>query len=289
VREEIVEVLTEFQSYRAGGLPDDVEKEIHGVAANPEVSKQVIAKIRSEVPVAHKSYLRIWRSSLICFFLPIFAVWLSPLFPRPIHTLLTSDSLNGVDTWGIPSVCVFLWLVAAGAFLALWFTWRQDHHDAYIADYLIRALEIGLIYLAAPTSDQARDRLATSIQRAAIRYSAAYRRSESTAFFTAQVRAQAKNCRNDIISIVPTLVTANRDEIDMINADLARLLIRSQTGYWHQTHDIARHGTPLRRWNSIRISIASFIGDRSIQVAMLAVFAAIVAAVIGTLIPHLRG
>jgi hypothetical protein len=214
---------------------------------------------------------------------------LSPLFPRPIYTLLNSNNLNGIDTGNIPSICVFLWLVAAGAFLGLWYVWREDCRDSYIADYLIRSLEIGLIYSAAPTNQHVRDRLAISIQRAAIRYSTAYRKSNSTSFFAAQVRTQAKSCRNDIISIVPALVTADRNEIEAINADLARLLIRSQTGYWYQTRDIARHETAVPRWNAIRISIASFIRDRSVQVAMLALLATIIAAVLGPLITRLGG
>lgn len=176
--------------------------------------------------------------------------------------------------------------------------WRARYRDYYSASYLIRALEFGLRYHEALADDRLRyndrlryyDRLrdgfAESIQRSAVRYPMVYKRSISTRCFAGQVRARAKSCRNDIMSLIPSLVTASRSEVGAINDDLARLIIRSQTGYWYQTGDIVRREMPLPRKDAVKISVTSFIGDRSIQVAMLALTATLIAAILTTLLPR---
>jgi hypothetical protein len=82
------------------------------------------------------------------------------------------------------------------------------------------------------------------------------------------------------LSLSPALVTADRDGIAEINRDLARLLIRSQLGYWYQTEDIVKRGAVIPRREAMLISIVTFIKDRSIQVAFIALIAALVAAIL---------
>ena len=243
---------------------------IHDVAMDSEVSGRVMAKIRSELPACRRKFFKISAR--------LWVIWLALI---PLSFL---DQLLSSKYFFSHAATVILAIIAGGAleyFILEYFDWRAEYRDSYIANFLIRTLEFGLRYQSALTDERLRDGLATMIQRTAIRYSIVYKRSDSTRFFAAQVRRQARNCRNDIISLVPGLVTADQAEIKTINENLARLLIRTQTGYWHQTSDIAKRGLPMPRRNAVRISLVTFIKDRSIQAAFIALAAAIIAAIIG--------
>jgi hypothetical protein len=287
LREEISEAFASLRSYYAADLSDDVQGAVRIVAADPEVSEKIISRLVSELPEAHRKYLRVWTICLAVYFLPLVITPLSRLFSERAYLFLTDNHPFGASFFGFPFIWFLIYLGTAEYALLEYLEWRSKYRDAYIADYLIRSLEIGLMYRSDPTNEDLRDRFATSIQRAAIKYLTIYKRSDSTRFFAAQVRSQARACRNNIISIVPGLVTADQGMIEVINTDLARLLIRSQTGYWYQTGDIARPGMPMRRRDAIRISLASFIRDRSIQVAILALAATLAAALIASLASHL--
>jgi hypothetical protein len=272
IRGETLDVLAEIRKYRAAELAGDVEKMIHDVAMNSDIAGRVIAKIKSELPVCRGKFYRIsvrlalmWSSLLPLLFI-VHIFFRAYLAPRTI----TAGLLIAI-------------IVIVELYIISYFDWRSEYRDSYIANFLIRSLEFGLRYQYTLTDERLRDGLALMIQRTAFRYSIIYKKSDSTRFFAAQVRRQAKKCRNDIMSLVPGLVVAGRAEIEAINSDLTRLLIRTQTGYWHQTSDIARHGMPMPRRNAARISLASFVSDRKIQVAFIALAATIIAAVIALL------
>lgn len=264
-----------FREYRVARLADDIQEMIHKVAMNPGVSREVIDLVKSGVFAAHTEYLKLSRTSIIIALVPILLGLISP-FVRPFtetgYLLLTGDGFLPNPFW--------LWEIAVAYYALKYFDWRRSNASAYVADYLTRALRAGLDYRNDPTDFDLRDTFAGNIQRAAIRYATIYRKAEGhrTIFFAAQVRSTAKRCRDDIISLIPGLVTADQEEIENINSDLARLIIRSQTGYWHQTSDLARHGAPMPKRSAIGIATASFIRDRSIQVAIIA----LVSALIGT-------
>ena len=265
IRAETSEVLAEIRNYRAAELPGDIEKIIHDVAVNSEIAQEVIAKVKSELPASHTRFYRISLRMLL--------MWLALI---PLNLFLKAYLASfGVNAGMLSAIVVILEL-----YILSYFDWRSEYRDSYIADHLIRSLEFGLKYQASLTDERLRDGLAEMIQRTAIRYSVVYKKSGSTRFFAAQVRRQAKKCRNDIMSLIPGVVVAGQAEIEAINADLTRLLIRTQTGYWHQTSDIARRGMPMPRRNAVRISLASFARDRTIQVAFIALTATIIAAVI---------
>jgi hypothetical protein len=269
---EIRDLLTEIRRYRACELPENVKNIICAVAMNSEVSKKVLDKLKSELPVSHKEYFRIH----VIFWTVLLVFVISPLLTQfiPIKQSYVNELM-------------LLALVANFTFFILrYLDWRTERRDPYIADFLIRTLEFGLRYQYASADERLRDGLALMIQRTAARYAIVYKRSDSSRFFAAQVRRQARDCRNDIMTLIPGLVTAGQFEIKNINENLTRLLIRTQTGYWHQTEDIAKEGMPMRRGDAIRISLASFIEDRPIQVAFIGFVAAIVTATIG-LIKHI--
>jgi hypothetical protein len=272
IRAEILDVLAEIRKYRAAELAGDVEKLIHDVAMDAEVSDRVIAKIKSELPVCRGKFYRISVRLIVmwCSLLPLLFI---------IHLLFRTHLTAGAVSAG-------LWIaviVTIEIYILSYFDWRSEYRESYIANFLIRSLEFGLRYQSTLTDERLRDGFALMIQRTAFRYSVIYKKSDSTRFFAAQVRQQAKRCRNDIMSLVPGLVVAGRDEIEAVNSDLTRLLIRTQTGYWYQTSDIARHATPMPRRNAARISLASFASDRSIQVAFIALAATVIAAIIALL------
>ena len=264
-RAEFLDVLAEIRKYRAAELPEDIEEIIHDVAMNSDISGRVIAKMKSQLPACRGKFYR------ISVRLALMLLSLLPLLSMVHHFFGAHIADEGL----LIGIIVSFQLYIMG-----YFDWRSEYRDSYIANFLIRSLEFGLRYQSTLTDERLRDGLALMIQRTAFRYSIIYKKSDSTRFFAAQVRRQAKKCRNDIMSLVPGLVVAGRAEIEAINADLTRLLIRTQTGYWHQTSDIARHGMPTPRKNAIRISLASFAADRSIQVAFIALTATIIAAVI---------
>jgi hypothetical protein len=273
IRAEFLDVLTEIRNYRAAELTGDVERIIHDVASNSEISGRVIAKIKSEIPACRGKFYRISVRLALMWLALIPLLFIAHLFLRAYvasHTITAG--------WWIATTLIL------ELYILDYFDWRSEYRDSYIANFLIRSLEFGLRYQSTLTDERLRDGLALMIQRTAIRYSIIYKKSDSTRFFAAQVRRQAKKCRNDIMSLVPGLVVAGRTEIEVINADLTRLLIRTQTGCWHQTSDIARHGMPMPRRNAARIALASFIKDRSIQVAFIALAATITAAVIALLV-----
>jgi hypothetical protein len=266
---EFADVVKAVKKFRAAKLPGNVERLIHDVAANPDVAAAVINKVTSELPACHNKLYRMSARRIL--------IWAS-LIPLSYGvTLIVPAHVVAVVFWLITTVIVESYILS-------YLDWRSEYRDSYIANFLIRSLEFGLGYQSAMTDERFRDGLALMIQRTAIRYSILYRKSHSTRFFAAQVRRQAKTCRNDIISLIPGLVVAGQSEIAAINADLTRLLIRTQTGYWHETSDILRHGTPMPRRNAARIALASFIKDRAIQVAFITLTATVVAAGIALLV-----
>jgi hypothetical protein len=165
---------------------------------------------------------------------------------------------------------------------------RVKNYLGYIAGHLVKCLDCGLKYYADPTNFELRDQFAASIERTAVKYAVTFKRSSGySRLIASHLRQVARGCRNDILRLVPALATADCDGIAVINRDLARLIIRSQLGYWHQTSDIAKHGVVVPRRESLRISILTFIKDRSIQVALIALTAGIVAAFIGPILTAL--
>ena len=253
---EFSEVIEAIRKYRAAQLPDNVQDKIHSVAMNAAVSQQVIAQIESGLQEAHTKFARIYTT---CAAMVLVSFAVSNLM----------DLIPGILDLNWNFLLLLAWVLAVELYIIRYFEWRSYYDQTYIADYLARALEFGLMYQDEPTDTYLRDKFAQGIQGAAIRYSVIFRRSGSTRFFAEQVRATARSCRNDIISLIPGLVTADDTEIEAINSDLARLIIRSQTGYWYQTSDIARQGTPIPWRYAAWISSLSFIRNRSIQIALM--------------------
>lgn len=267
IRGEFSELIESIQTYRAAQLPDNVETKIHSVAMNAAISQQVVSQIQCGLREAHTRYTRFCTSCAIMILLPFLIDTLIVLVPG-------APNLN----YNLLLFCV--WIIAIELYILRYYEWRGNYALTYIADYLARALEIGLMYQDEPTNTYLRDKFAQSIQGAAIRYSVIFRRSDSTRFFAVQVRAKARSCRNDIISLIPGLVAIDDNKIAEINSDLARLLIRSQTGYWYQTSDIVRQGMPIPKRYAAWISSASFVRNRSIQIALMAAVATLGAALI---------
>jgi hypothetical protein len=197
--------------------------------------------------------------------------------------LLGQDQLNGQ---GLPNIIV-IWELAAIYFLITFRVWRQENRMGRIAGNLVDALKAGIDFRRNETDESLRDRFASLVQRAALTYRNVFRYSEGTSFFKAQVRRKARSCSAHIMTLVPGIVTAGAQEIDQINEDLARLIIRSQTGYWHQTGDIAKHGAALTRPNTIRLGFLGFIKDRAVQIASLTLVAALLSAALAALLPLL--
>jgi hypothetical protein len=238
----------------------EVEDLIHSVAMNCEISTAVVSKIKKEAAPANKEFFKI---ALRCMLLAMAA------------TLIGNIPSIGNLIEGFTIIIILEWTILD------FLHWRIKWGDAYVASYLIRALEFGLIFENNITDRHMRDAYAASIQRAATRFPIAYRKSAyASAFFASRVRRQAKMCRNDMLSLIPGLVTANNEEVKQVNADLARVLIRTQLGLWHQTGDIARPTTfvPLRyaTW----LAIGSFFREKSIQVAVIAFLGTIITGVL---------
>jgi hypothetical protein len=270
LRGEFSELIESIRKYRAAQLADNVQDKIHSVAMDAEISQQVITGIEYGLQEAHTKYAKICTTCVTMVLVPFAVISLMGLMPGILD-------LNG-------NFLLFLaWIAAIEIYILRYFEWRSYYNHTYVADYLVRALEVGLMYQDEPTDTCLRDKFARSIQGAAIRYSVIFRRSESTRFFAQQVRATARSCRNDIIGLIPGLVTAGNTEIEAINSDLARLLIRSQTGYWYQTSDIARRGVPVPRRYAAWISSVSFIRNRSIQISLMTVLATLGAALIAVI------
>jgi hypothetical protein len=279
LKQDIAELLNEIRKFRQGAVTEDILLLIHAVAANPVISSGVISKIKSELPASNRKYFSICftYSSLLAAFI---------VLSIPIQKALIAIGYPGLAAQaGSNPLAATVFFVSLFLFFNDYYVWRSSNRDSYIASYLIRALEFGVKYQSGydelpPTErERLRDCLATSIQRVAVRYTGGYKRSNSTRLFASRVRLQAKKCRNDIISMIPGLVTASREEIEAVTADLARLLIRTQTGYWYQTDDIVRSGSSVPRKYARRIWFSSFITNPAIQVAIIAWTATIAAAI----------
>jgi hypothetical protein len=280
--------LAKLRKYRAALLAENVEQLIHVTAANPAVSQQVITKVQSEAREARRILFRICSTSVIIPLALLLINGTADLITRNIFHVPWNDNYLGSRDDVFTLLFVFVLLATVAAFAVRCFLWREDHIDAWVADSLIRTLEAGLLYQDASTDSSLRDRFAISLQQAAIIYYVGFKRSSSSGFFAAQVRSQARKCRNDIMSMVPGLVTAGQEEIAAINSNLARLLIRSQTGYWHQTSDIAERGAPVPRRDAIQIFLISFFRERQAQLTILAVAGTLAAAIISAIVAHLK-
>jgi hypothetical protein len=253
-------ILSDIRRYRAAEFPVEIEDLIHRVAMNSEISTVVVRKIKQEAAPANKELFKI---TLRCILLAMAAA--------PLSHIPSAGNLIA----GFAAILILEW-----TFLDCLY-WRIKWRDSYVASYLIRALEFGLILQAAMSDQRIRDGFAASIQRAATRFPIAYKKSAyASAFFAGQVRRQAKMCRNDILSLIPCLVTAGQEEVQQVNADLARVLIRTQLGFWYQTSDISRpvNSIPLRyaAW----LAFGSFFKEKSIQVAIIAFSATVLSAIL---------
>lgn len=271
--------------YSSGELDENVQRAIGDAAACPEVAQDVIDKLHARLRLAHQRYVRMIFISVTIGFLPHLAGLLLAPFTSQVNLFLSGHQIVG----GGVTNSAFLWEVALTLFVAGYFNWRRENRLAYIGDCLTKAIQCGLKYYASPTSASIRDEFAKSIQLVATRYRIVFKRSARRPyFFAAHVRSVARGCRNDILSLIPVLVTADCSEIAAINCDLARLIIRSQTGYWHQTADIVRSTPVIPKREAMRISILTFIKDRSIQVAVIAFIAALVGTFTPMILNHFR-
>ena len=271
--------------YYSGALDEDVQRIIRDTAMSAVVSQGVIEKLQARLHLARRKYLRMISISLLVGFFPHLAALLLAPFTGEVNSFLYGHQIIG------PGVTnsTFLWEVALVLFIVGYFYWRRENGLAYIGDCLVKAISCGLKYYAQPTNANARDEFARSIQLAAIRYKIVFRRSVRRPYlFAAHVRSVARGCRNDILSLIPALVTANCNEIAAINCDLTRLVIRSQTGYWHQTRDIVRSIPVIPRREAMLVSLLTFVKDRSIQVAVIAFIASIIGSVMPIILNHFR-
>lgn len=272
-----------IKGYFAGDLVEDVKKAIHDAAMNPTVSEDVIAKAQSRISVARKKLVVLGLISAAIGILPHIAAILWGIFasrgrlPVSGHELMGADITNGFAFWE----------VAGAYFCTSYFYWRRDNRLGYIAGYLIRSLQCGLQFYGDSTNTELRDKFAICIELAATRYAVIFKYSAGRPhLFAVRVRTAARTCRNDILSMIPNLVTADCDEIQAINCDLARLVIRSQTGYWYQTNDIGSRGAVVPRRDAMRISVLTFIKDRAIQVALIALAASLIGTVVPVVLQH---
>jgi hypothetical protein len=210
--------------------------------------------------------------------LSLFAIF----YYTPRTFRVSADISSLISYFGAPCVMI-AWQYFGFRKLELWIAGQGE---AYVALRIFWALELGIWYyseyesLSPAQHRQIKDLFAIRIQRMASAWFTVYREAKSTSFFKSQVRLQAKHSRNDIMTLVPGLVTASRQDVSAATTDLARLLIRTQTGYWYQTDDIARQGTRIPRRYTAGVWLASVVRETAVQVGMIAAFATIVAAVV---------
>jgi hypothetical protein len=272
-----------FAKSPAPELPDEIKDLISIVAADAEVCQKIVATVNFTLASAHKRRRLHW-------FIDIgFVIADLLLLAIPYYTLqafgVSADIANLIGSCSC--LCVALgWQYLRFRNLELWLA---GHGEAYLAGRIFRALELGIRYysdyekLSPLQHRRSRGILATRIQGVAVAYFVVYRKTKSTRFFRSQMRLQAKRSRNDVMTLVPGLVTASRQDISATMADLARLLIRTQTGYWHQTSDVARQGTRIPRRYTVSIWLASIIRETSVQVGMIAALATIVGAAVAVI------
>jgi hypothetical protein len=270
--------LSKARSFFAADLDDDVRGVIYETAMNDSVSQEVIIQTQARLSVARKKYLRFSVASLAILFVPHLIALVLSLFTSWGYLLISGHEIAG------PSVknALFFTEIAAVYFIAQRSSWRKVNGLASLADCLTRSLASGLAYQRDPANVDLRDSFAASIELSATRYASVFKRvsSNSSHLLAVRVRQRAKCCRNDILSLIPALVTADSDCVAEINRNLARLLIRSQLGYWYQTDDIVKRDAIMPLRDEMRISVTTFIKDRSIQVAFIALLAALAAAIL---------
>jgi hypothetical protein len=173
LREELSELVGDIQKYRTAHFAENVQEKIHSVAMNAAVSQQVVSQVQSELLEAHGKYFRLCVLCGVILLLP-FAV--CPLAGLLLGCAYFDWLQNQTLFWLLPAG------VAAEIFVLRYLDWRAVHARAYIAYFLVQALEIGLEYQDDSVNTDLRDRFATSIQRAATRYSMIFKGSDSTRF-----------------------------------------------------------------------------------------------------------
>lgn len=280
-RETIERQLSQLEpisSWLHGRFSPKVRDAIVHVAANEEISDKVIDTTESRLRSMRRDLIRIYLISLLIIQIPI----------RTLAFVDRRDILSNDDWFGDGlSNISGIWIIGGSYFFVHLSKWRQKHRLGRAAADLIRALEHGFTVKDDVTDSQKREAYATSIQIAARTYRNAFKHSSGTGFFNSQVKAIAKVASIRIMGLIPGVVTADAADIDAINDDLTRLIIRSQTGYWHQTEDIERHGAPLARSAKVRLAIASFIKDRAIQVATISLLGILIGAFVTSVLPML--
>jgi hypothetical protein len=276
-RSEVSHLKANLKRYFGGDLDGEIADLIRNVAMNPTVSQDVITLVQSRMGIARKKYLRLVLTTGSIGLLPhLVALLLLPFTNRPFMFLL-GYQLAGRETDITNSL--FFWILAASFWIQAYSTWRSNNGLGYIGNRLIKALRCGLAYFANPTDSSLRDEMAASLQRVAAGYSVVFRRSiKGPRFYTKHIRSVARGCRNDILGLVLAVATADRGEVSTINGNLARLIIRSQTGYWYQTEDLVKAGGVVAKSDSIKITVLTFLKDRSIQVALIALMGVIISA-----------
>ncbi|MBO2447157.1 hypothetical protein J4573_08670 [Actinomadura barringtoniae] len=241
---------------------------------NQEVSGPLIDSLTSSIRKTRVEFSRMMAIGILG---PL--VLIQVLRLAGADSFLASDSLAGSGSKN----SIAIWTFGLTYILASYPYWRMRNGNAYVAHYLIRAIRRGLDYQAQSISQERRDDFADAIQMAATRYRVIYRRVNSVRIFSKQVKATARRCRDNIMSMIPCIVTADADQVAEIVTDLARLLIRSQTGYWHQTNDIARSPVTRHWTDRARQQVTDFLLDRSVQIAILAAIASLIAALVALL------
>lgn len=276
VAEGIRSYTTDLQAYFAGEVKQEAADFICKVTDNPEISDRIIDEIRSEIPVARKATF--WASLRMIIGMCV-SLLLGSIYPDNFGSFIASVTI---------SVCLAVMMAAHDR--------RFRHH--YIANHLIAAIEHGLNYQSFldgsgklrkdPVAKEARNYCAKRIECAARRFPASYGRARGGGrFFAKTVRRKARQCRNDILTMIPGLAALDADEMRSINEDIARILIRTQLGYWYQTEDIAIDGVSIPLKYRARLGLGAFFQDRSIQVALIPFLGVIFSAIL-LFFPHAK-
>lgn len=258
---------TAIRAYFSGDIPDAVRNLIYEIANNDIIAETVAVNTKNRRRNMRRAFMRLSITSLLVAEVPI----------QGLRIIGQGDYLEGRQLVGDLSNWLAIWEFAMTMFIVRYFSWRRTHHLGYIASQLVAAIQAGMEFCEDPMSSHLRDQYASIVQATAKRYRISFKYvSNSTSFFASQVRATARACRDDILSMVPSIVRATPDDIRAMNGDLARLIIRSQTGYWHQTADLRRAQAPMRGRDRIRVAITGTLSDRAIQTALIGVIAAMV-------------
>jgi hypothetical protein len=151
---------------------------------------------------------------------------------------------------------------------------------------LCSASDVALALIQEPASISRRDELAIAIEFVADKNRRLLGRSTGPRQHSRRVRALARSYQETLLGMLPCIAAPEHSSMTQVREDLARLAIRTATGFWYQFDDIGQQRPPAEprgKFYDAVHAIRSILSEPAVQVALITGLFAVVVAVFSLL------